>query len=60
VVIVRLVLLVIALVFTAAIAVATVLDAIHHGVNAVDVLAGLIVILFATGLIGALTHRPPS
>jgi hypothetical protein len=55
----RYVLLVVALVFTAALAVVTVLDAIHNGLNVVDVLAGLVVLLFGTGILGALAHRPP-
>jgi hypothetical protein len=55
----RFVLLIVALVFTAAMAVVTVLDATRYGVNLVDIFAGLIVVLFATGILGALLHRPP-
>jgi hypothetical protein len=56
---VRIVILVVALVFTAAIAAATVLDIKNNGFNGVDALALVIVLLFATGIIGALLQRPP-
>jgi hypothetical protein len=55
----RILLLVIALVFTCAIAVATVLDIAHNGFNGIDAMALVIVLLFATGVIGALFQRPP-
>ena len=55
----RFVLLPIAVLFTAVIAVLTVLDMVHHGVSWIDILALLIVILFATGIIGALLTPPP-
>lgn len=55
----RLLLLGVAVVFTAAIAVLTVLDIVNNGLTWLDVLALLIVVLFATGLIGALWQRPP-
>jgi hypothetical protein len=54
----RLVLLAVVLVFTGAIGVTTALDISHHGVSWLDVLAILIVVLFATGIVGALTERP--
>ncbi len=53
----RLVLLAVVVVFIAMVGLLTVLDMIHHGVSWLDVLAILIVILFGTGIIGALLHR---
>ncbi len=55
----RIIILVVALVFTCAIAAATALDIDHHGFNGVDAMALVIVLLFATGIIGALLQRPP-
>jgi hypothetical protein len=52
----RLVLLAISIAFTALIAALTVRDIADNGVTWLDVLAIGIVILFATGLIGALLH----
>lgn len=54
----RYVMLVATVVITVFIAVATVMDMSKHGVSWLDVLALLIVLLFATGGIGALLHRP--
>jgi hypothetical protein len=54
----RQILLVVALVFIALIATLTVLDVIHNGVNALDIVAILILVPFATGIVGALL-RPP-
>jgi cytochrome c biogenesis protein CcdA len=54
----RLLLLVVVVAFTVLIGVLTALDMIHHGVNWLDVLAILIVILFGTGIVGALLHPP--
>jgi hypothetical protein len=54
----RIVLLLVAVAFTTLIGVLTVLDMTRHGVNWLDVLAILIVILFATGVIGSLLHAP--
>lgn len=54
----RLALLAVSVVFTATIAVLTVLDMVHNGVNWIDLGAILIVVLFATGLIGSLLHPP--
>jgi hypothetical protein len=54
----RFVLLVVVVAFTVLIGVLTALDMIHHGVNWLDVLAILIVILFGTGIVGALLHPP--
>ena len=50
----RIVLLVVTVVLTALIAIATVLDMIDHGVSWLDVLALLVVALFATGIVGSL------
>jgi hypothetical protein len=55
----RWLLLVIVVVFTAFIGVLTVLDMVHNGVTWLDILAILIVILFGTGIVGALLHQPP-
>ncbi|HEX8977034.1 MAG TPA: hypothetical protein VF781_11015 [Solirubrobacteraceae bacterium] len=55
----RILILIIALVFTGAIAVATALDIRNHGFNGVDAMALVIVLLFATGILGALLQRPP-
>ena len=54
----RYVLLVLVVAFTILIGVLTALDMINHGVTWIDVLAILIVILFGTGIVGALLHRP--
>jgi heme A synthase len=55
----RLALLAVVVVFTAGIAVLTVLDMTRNGVTWLDVLAILVVILFATGIVGSLLHQPP-
>jgi cytochrome c biogenesis protein CcdA len=55
---VRLVLLVLVVAFTVLIGVLTALDMIRHGVNWLDVLAILIVVLFGTGIVGALLQPP--
>jgi len=54
----RYVLLVVVVAFTAFIGVLTALDMIHHGVNWLNVLAILIVVLFGTGIVGALVQPP--
>lgn len=54
----RLLLLVLVVAFTVLIGVLTALDMAHHGVNWLDVLAILIVILFGTGIVGALMQPP--
>ncbi|MGA2014705.1 MAG: hypothetical protein ABSH51_29845 [Solirubrobacteraceae bacterium] len=54
----RYVLLAVVVVFTALIAVLTVLDMVHNGVSWLDVPALGIVVLFATGIGGALLNRP--
>jgi hypothetical protein len=55
---VRTVVLIVALAFIVALAVLTVLDVVHYGVSAVDVLAILVIVLFTTGIVGALRHPP--
>jgi membrane associated rhomboid family serine protease len=54
----RFVLLALVVAFTVLIGVLTALDMIHHGVNWLDVLAILIVIVFGTGIVGALVQPP--
>jgi hypothetical protein len=54
----RLAVLTLTLVFTGALAVLTVLDFVKYGVTAVGLLAVLIVVLFMTGIVGALRHPP--
>jgi cytochrome c biogenesis protein CcdA len=54
----RFVVLILVVAFTVLIGVLTALDMIHHGVNWLDVLAILIVLLFGTGIVGALLHPP--
>ncbi|MGZ4165679.1 MAG: hypothetical protein ACXVRW_12745 [Solirubrobacteraceae bacterium] len=55
----RFLLLIVVLVFTVLIALATLVDIAHHKrVSGLDVASILIVVLFATGIVGALTHRP--
>ena len=51
---VRVALLVITVALTAAIAAATVRDIVDHGLSWLDVVALLVVLLFATGICGAL------
>jgi VIT1/CCC1 family predicted Fe2+/Mn2+ transporter len=55
----RIIILIVALLFTGALAVATALDIRNNGFNGVDAMALVILVLFATGLLGALSHRPP-
>jgi hypothetical protein len=52
--VVRVALLLITIVLTAAIAAATVSDIINHGFSWLDVAALLVVLLFATGICGSL------
>ena len=54
----RFLVLVLVVAFTVFIGVLTALDMIHHGVNWLDVLAILIVVLFGTGIVGSLLHPP--
>jgi hypothetical protein len=54
----RFLLLAVVLLFTAAIGALTVRDIADNGLNWLDVLALLVVLLFGTGIVGALLHRP--
>lgn len=55
----RIVILIIALLFIGMLAALTVLDIIHNGVSVLDVVAILILLLFTTGIVGALRTPPP-
>jgi ABC-type branched-subunit amino acid transport system permease subunit len=55
---VRVGVLLIALVFIGALAVLTVLDFVHYGVTLIGILAILILVLFMTGIVGALREPP--
>ena len=52
--------LLLALAMIALIAAGTVFDISHNGFNALDVVAILIIVLFTTGIVGALRNPPPS
>jgi hypothetical protein len=54
----RWVLLVVVLVFIAGMGLLTALDIAHTGLNWLDVLAILVLVLFATGIVGALLEPP--
>lgn len=54
----RFLLLAVVLVFTAGIAGLTIQDISNHGLSWLDVLALLVVVLFATGIVGSLLQRP--
>lgn len=54
----RALLLVVAVIFAAGIGVLTVLDIADNGVTWLDVVALLVVVLFGTGIVGALLHHP--
>jgi hypothetical protein len=54
----RIALLLVAITFTGLIGVGTVLDIVHNGLTWLDVLALLIVVLFGTGIVGALWQSP--
>ena len=56
----RTAILLVALVFIAGLATLTALDVARYGVTALDVLAILILVLFCTGIIGALRNPPPT
>jgi hypothetical protein len=55
----RQIVLAISLLFILLIATLTVLDIVHNGLNALDVVAILILGLFTTGIVGALRQPPP-
>ena len=50
--------LLIALAFIALLGVLTAIDISHHGITLISALAILVLVLFITGIVGALTHRP--
>jgi hypothetical protein len=50
--------LTIALLFTGMLAVLTAIDIAHHGLTPISVLAVLIVVIFLTGIVGALRYPP--
>jgi hypothetical protein len=50
--------LIVALLFIAMLAALTVVDVIHYGVTPLDVVAVLILLLFLTGIVGALRNPP--
>lgn len=54
----RTVILLVALAFIALLGVLTAIDISHHGVTLVGALAILILVLFMTGIVGALIHPP--
>jgi hypothetical protein len=54
----RTVVLIVALLFIAMLAALTVLDVIHYGVTPLDVVSVLILVLFLTGIVGALRNPP--
>jgi hypothetical protein len=55
----RIAVLTIALAFIAGLGALTVIDMVRYGVSALDVLAILVLVLFMTGIVGAL-RQPPS
>jgi hypothetical protein len=54
----RLVVLVISLLFIAALAALTIEDFVNNGVTALGVLAVMIIVLFLVGIVGALRQPP--
>jgi len=50
--------LIVALLFIAGLGTLTVIDMVRYGVSAVDVLAILVLVLFMTGIVGALRQPP--
>jgi hypothetical protein len=54
----RFLMLAVVVVFTAGIGGLTVRDIVDHGLTWLDVLALLVVLLFGTGIVGALLQRP--
>jgi hypothetical protein len=55
----RIVVLTVALLFTAGLAVLTAIDLARYGVTAIDVLAVIVLALFAVAIISALRQPPP-
>ena len=55
----RVLLLIVVVVFIALIGVVTALDIVHHKrVSGLDMVSIVIIVLFATGIVGALTQPP--
>jgi heme A synthase len=54
----RLLLLAVVVVFTAALGMLTVVDMVNNGVTWLDVLAILVIVLFGIGIVGSLLQRP--
>lgn len=54
----RYVLLTITLVFIAGMGVLTADDIATNGIDIINLLGVIVLVLFATGIVGALTHRP--
>lgn len=50
--------LIVALLFIAGLGTLTVIDMVRYGVSVVDVLAILVLVLFMTGIVGALRQPP--
>jgi hypothetical protein len=50
--------LIVALLFIAGLGTLTVIDMVRYGISAVDVLAILVLVLFMTGIVGALRQPP--
>ncbi len=55
----RTVILIVVLVFIAGFGALTVADISRYGLTPLDVAAIIILVLFSTGIVGALRHRPP-
>ncbi len=55
----RTVILIVVLVFIAGFGALTVMDISRYGLTGLDVVAIIILVLFSTGIVGALRHRPP-
>ena len=55
----RTALLIVVLVFIAGFGALTAMDISRYGLTGLDVAAIVILVLFSTGIVGALLHRPP-
>jgi hypothetical protein len=55
---VRIFILILSLLWIAILGVLTVRDIAHNGVSALDVISIAILVLFSTGIVGALRHPP--
>ncbi|HEX3317359.1 MAG TPA: hypothetical protein VHR88_05030 [Solirubrobacteraceae bacterium] len=54
----RSLILILALAFIVLLGALTVLTAVHHGVDVLVVVSGIVLALFAFGIVGALLHPP--